>query len=284
MIADVDLERGGWRERNHRPRPASPVRGSPCIVCFDVRNADQDLDVVAMKIVHPRRGVEAVVPRPEQLAREPRMSLHKNARMTVHGRLLMVWRVREAGWRVVDAATAGGVSERTAYRWLARHRAAARRRSTTEARRPPDRLARCPWRPSPRSSACAGNAGPARASRALGRPVSTVGSVLRRLWLGRLAALEAKPAAVRYERGAAGELLRLDGKKLGRIDGLGHRVIGDRAATGHAGSAGSTCTSRSTTPRALPTPSCCPTRAARPAPASSPAPPRGSPASGSSGS
>ena len=50
------------------------------------------------------------------------MNVHKNARMTVHGRLLMVQRVRAAGWRVVDAAAAAGVSPRTAYTWLARYR------------------------------------------------------------------------------------------------------------------------------------------------------------------
>jgi hypothetical protein len=33
---------------------------------------------------------------------------------------------------------------------------------------------------------------------------------------------------VAYERGTAGELLYLDSKKLGRIDGLGHRVTDDR--------------------------------------------------------
>jgi leucine-zipper of insertion element IS481 len=43
------------------------------------------------------------------------MNVHQNARMTVHGRLLLVERVREDGWRVGDAALAAGVSERTAY-------------------------------------------------------------------------------------------------------------------------------------------------------------------------
>ncbi len=47
------------------------------------------------------------------------MNVHQNARMTVHGRLLLVQRVREVGWCVVDAAAAAGVSERTAYTWLA---------------------------------------------------------------------------------------------------------------------------------------------------------------------
>jgi transposase InsO family protein len=157
------------------------------------------------------------------------MNVHKNARMTIHGRLLLVRRVREAGWRVVDAAAAAGVSERTAYTWLARARAggepALHDRSSAPARLPHrlpaeaiaaiERLRRQRW------------TGP-RIARALGRPVSTVGAVLRRLGLGRLAALEPKPPAVRYERSAAGELLHLDSKKLGRIDGLGHRVTGDR--------------------------------------------------------
>ena len=50
------------------------------------------------------------------------MDVHENARLTVHGRLLLVQRVRETTWRVVDAAAAAGVSERTAYTWLARYR------------------------------------------------------------------------------------------------------------------------------------------------------------------
>jgi transposase InsO family protein len=52
--------------------------------------------------------------------------------------------------------------------------------------------------------------------------------VLRRLGLGRLRALEAPAPTVRYERAAAGELIHIDSKKLGRIAGLGHRVTGDR--------------------------------------------------------
>jgi hypothetical protein len=51
------------------------------------------------------------------------MNIHKNARMTVHGRALLVSRVRDEEWRVADAAHAAGVSERTAYTWLALFRA-----------------------------------------------------------------------------------------------------------------------------------------------------------------
>jgi len=69
--------------------------------------------------------------------------------------------------------------------------------------------------------------GPAIA-RQLGMPVSTVGGILRRLGLGRLAALEPRPPVVRYQRARPGELLHIDTKKLGRIEAVGHRITGDR--------------------------------------------------------
>ena len=51
----------------------------------------------------------------------PRMNVHKNARLTPSGRVLLVQRI-EQGWRVGRAAAASGVSERTAYRWPGRYR------------------------------------------------------------------------------------------------------------------------------------------------------------------
>ena len=59
-------------------------------------------------------------------------------------------------------------------------------------------------------------------------PRSTVGAVLRRLGLGRLAALDPKPPAIRYERERPGELIHIDTKKLGRIARPSHRVTGNR--------------------------------------------------------
>lgn len=61
-----------------------------------------------------------------------------------------------------------------------------------------------------------------------GIPRSTLGRVLRRHRLSRARDLEPKPVVVRYERQAPGELIHLDIKKLGRIDGVGHRIHGDR--------------------------------------------------------
>ena len=69
--------------------------------------------------------------------------------------------------------------------------------------------------------------GPAIARR-LGRPISTVGLVLRRHRLARLHLLDPKPEIVRYQRDRPGELIHLDIKKLGRIGGVGHRITGDR--------------------------------------------------------
>jgi transposase InsO family protein len=61
--------------------------------------------------------------------------------------------------------------------------------------------------------------------------------VLRRLGLGKLANLDPKPAVIRYERAAPGEMIHLDIKKLGRFDVEGHRVTGDRrkGRSRHAG-------------------------------------------------
>jgi transposase InsO family protein len=59
-------------------------------------------------------------------------------------------------------------------------------------------------------------------------PRSTVAGHLRRLGLGRLAALEPSEPARRYSRARAGELVHLDVKKLARFRRVGHRITGDR--------------------------------------------------------
>jgi transposase InsO family protein len=59
-------------------------------------------------------------------------------------------------------------------------------------------------------------------------PQATVSRVLSRNGLGKLRALEPVAPVVRYERERPGELVHFDVKKLGRIDGVGHRIHGDR--------------------------------------------------------
>ncbi|WP_163562409.1 leucine zipper domain-containing protein [Janibacter melonis] len=45
---------------------------------------------------------------------------HANARLNVHGRRLLVDRVRRQGWAVAHAAKAMGISRQCAHRWVAR--------------------------------------------------------------------------------------------------------------------------------------------------------------------
>ena len=48
------------------------------------------------------------------------MKLHRNAKLSVKGRELLVERIEHAGWSLTQAAEAAGVSDRTARKWLAR--------------------------------------------------------------------------------------------------------------------------------------------------------------------
>jgi transposase InsO family protein len=158
------------------------------------------------------------------------MNVHKNARLTPAGRALLARRVSQ-GWTAQAAAEAAGVSLRTARKWIGRHRRGGERRHHDRSSAP----RRCPRRV-PTESVARIEAlrrqrmtGPAIAQ-ALGMARSTVGSVLRRLGLGKLAALEPKAPVVRYERSRPGEMVHLDIKKLGRFDIAGHRATGDRQA------------------------------------------------------
>ncbi len=157
------------------------------------------------------------------------MRLHPNARTTPKQRALMIRRVRAEGWRPEEAAEATGVSVRTLYKWLRRYR---------EEGEPGLQDRRCRPLRMPRRTSQARirrivqlrqrrRTGWQIAQR-LGLPPSTVGAVLQRAGLGRLAALDPPPVPRRYERQRAGELLHLDTKPLGRIRGIGHRITGDR--------------------------------------------------------
>ena len=51
------------------------------------------------------------------------MKMHANARLSLKGRELLIDRVENAGWSLIAAAEAAGISDRTARKWIARHRA-----------------------------------------------------------------------------------------------------------------------------------------------------------------
>ncbi len=156
------------------------------------------------------------------------MNVHENARTTRHGRRLMVAKLA-SGWSVRAVAAAQRLDPRTVRKWRDRFAVEGVAGLVCRSSRP---------RRSPRRLDAAAEAeivglrrqrlsAPAIARR-LGRPVSTVGRVLRRHGLGRLRALEPRPPVIRYQRARPGELLHLYTKKLGRIDGIGHRITGDR--------------------------------------------------------
>jgi transposase InsO family protein len=153
------------------------------------------------------------------------MKMHANARLSLKGRELLIDRVENAGWSLSAAAEAAGISDRTARKWTARH--------GTEG----------PGGLLDRSSAPAVVANRtdeqrieviaalrrvrmtgAEIAECLDMALSTVSGILTRIGLGKLGRLGLEPAQ-RYERARPGELIHIDVKKLGRIQGgAGKRV------------------------------------------------------------
>ena len=157
------------------------------------------------------------------------MKLHANAALTLNGRRTLVRRVVLEQWTLTKAAAAAEVSVRCARKWVERYRAEGELglldRSSAPHRQPlrTDEL---------RVQAIAALrrlrfTGP-EVAEILGMAPSTVSGILTRIGLGRLGRLGLEPAE-RYERERPGELIHIDVKKLGRIQGgAGHRVTGTR--------------------------------------------------------
>ena len=158
------------------------------------------------------------------------MGQHGSARLSVHSRLTIAIRVIEQGWSVTAAARAANVSRQTASKWVGRFREegeAGLRDRSTRPRRIHRRIAADLIRAIERLRVSE-RMGPHRIGWALGLAASTVYAVLRRLGLHRLKRLEPRPEVIRYEWPAPGDLVHLDTKKLGRIDGVGKRFGGPK--------------------------------------------------------
>ncbi|NUH44436.1 IS481 family transposase, partial [Streptomyces samsunensis] len=158
---------------------------------------------------------------------------HRNARLTVYGRQLLVERVR-SGRPIAHVAAEMGISRATAHKWLRRWRAEGEAGLHDRSSRPHRTPHRTPAAVEDRVCRLRQDRklGPARIGPILGLPVSTVHRVLARHGLNRLTFLDRPTGQVirRYERNRPGELVHVDVKKLGRIpDGGGWRVHG-RAA------------------------------------------------------
>lgn len=155
---------------------------------------------------------------------------HRNARLTVYGRRLLVDRVR-SGCPVAHVAGAMGVSRVTAHKWVRRWRQEGEAGLHDRSSRPHTTPHRTPA--ADESRVCelrrVRKLGPARIGPVLGLPASTVHRILTRHGLHRLAWMDRPTGTVirRYERAVPGELVHIDVKKLGRIpDGGGWRVHG----------------------------------------------------------
>jgi transposase InsO family protein len=157
------------------------------------------------------------------------MKLHRNAALSWSGRRRLVERVVAEGWTLTAAAEASGVSVRCARKWVVRYRlegeqALADRSSAPRRvanRTPADRVAAIIALRRLRMTA-------AEIAETLGMALSTVSGILTRERVGRLGLLGPEQP-VRYERSRPGELVHVDVKKLGRIQGgAGWRVRGGR--------------------------------------------------------
>ncbi|WP_405191604.1 IS481 family transposase [Streptomyces anulatus] len=158
---------------------------------------------------------------------------HRNARLTVHGRRILVDRVL-GGRPVAHVAAEMGISRPTAHKWIRRWRAEGDTGLADRSSRPhrtPHRTPRavearvCDLRRTRKL-------GPARIGPVLGLPASTVHRILTRHRLNRLSWIDRPTSTLirRYERDRPGELIHIDVKKLGRIpDGGGHRTLGRQA-------------------------------------------------------
>jgi transposase InsO family protein len=156
---------------------------------------------------------------------------HRTARLNPFGRRLLVDRVIREGWSVATAAEAQGISRATGHKWVRRFRLEGPAGLVDRSSRPRRSPHATPLHEVQRIVAArqAWRWGPDRLGPLLGHPPSTVGAVLRRVGLPRLADID-RPTGLpvrRYEVCHPGALVHQDHKKLGRIpDGGGHRAHG----------------------------------------------------------
>src|SRR5213594_4388198 len=155
------------------------------------------------------------------------MNLHANAALSWSGRRRLCELVVDEGWTVVAAAAAVGVSVRCARKWVGRYRlegiAGLCDRSSAPRhvanRTAPDRIEAIAKLRRLRFTA-------AEIAETLGMALSTVSGILTGIGMGKLGRLGLEQP-VRYERSRPGELVHIDVKRLGRIEGgAGKRVRG----------------------------------------------------------
>jgi len=162
---------------------------------------------------------------------------HRNARLTFHGRRLLVDRVR-GGRPVAHVAKELGVSRQCAHRWVRRFAAEGPAGLHDRSSRPRRCPSRTPATVEARVLACRARQrrGQDWLATQTGVPARTIGRILARHNVPHLAACDPltgtpiraqRHSGARYERARCGELIHVDVKKLGKIpDGGGWRAHG----------------------------------------------------------
>ncbi|HWE33227.1 MAG TPA: IS481 family transposase [Solirubrobacteraceae bacterium] len=156
------------------------------------------------------------------------MKLHANAALSLKGRRELCRRVTSGERTLSEAAEAAEVSVRCARKWVTRYRTDGEAGLLDRSSAPH----RIPHRTDEQRVEVIAAlrrlrfTGPEIAE-VLGMALSTVSGILTRIGMGKLGRLGLEPAQ-RYERERPGELIHIDVKKLGRIEG----GVGKRFGTG----------------------------------------------------
>lgn len=214
---------------------------------------------------------------------------HRNARLTFHGRCLLIRRIRFDRRPVSHVAAELGVSRQCAHRWVKRFDAEGWDGLVERSSRPHRSPRRTPQdiealvlahRREQRQ-------GPDRIAQDTGVPASTCNRILRRHGIPLLRECDpltgeviraSRTTAKRYEHDHPGSLIHVDVKKLGRIpDGGGWKANGRVPRHAASRSVSTTCIQLSMTTPGWPSAKCCPTRKVRPPPVFCCAPPHSSP-------
>jgi transposase InsO family protein len=163
---------------------------------------------------------------------------HANARLTFHGRRLLVQRVVHDERPVAHVAKEMGISRQCAHRWVRRYRAEGEAGLHDRSSRPRSCPGRTPARMERRVEAARRllRTGRDDIAAVTGVPARTVSRILTRRGLPPLADCDpitglpiraSRTSALRYERDHPGDLIHVDVKKIGRIpDGGGWRLHG----------------------------------------------------------
>jgi transposase InsO family protein len=162
---------------------------------------------------------------------------HGSARLTVHGRRLIVQR-HQAGWPKAHIAAAMGISRKCVKTWIERYDLEGEAGLVTRSSRPHTMPTKTSAQVEAKVLAArtTHREGPDVLGPRVGVPARTVSRILRRHGVAYLRECDpitgevirsSKQTALRYERERPGELVHMDVKKIGRIpDGGGWRVHG----------------------------------------------------------